>query len=123
MGFCLLSSSECQHVGAISCLSPPTFVDGVCLSQNEGVLHLRAKVPNELQVLPDEGCAVKVLHTAGRHGLPELAMGVLRVLKAIDIELREYHFAPIIEPLCRTNRIKEALSTHFGTSEHHRTEC
>lgn len=36
-------------------------------------------------------------------------MGVLRVPKAIDIELREYHFASIIEPLCRTNRIKEAL--------------
>lgn len=38
-------------------------------------------------------------------------MDVLRVLKAIDVDLREHHFAPIIESLCRTNRIKEALST------------
>ena len=108
---CLLSSSECLHVSAISSLSQPAFVDGAFLSQKEGVLHLWAKVTNELKVLPDEGCAVEVLHTAGRHGLPELAMDVLRVLKTIDVELREYHFAPIIEAFCRTNRIKEALST------------
>ncbi|KAI9457073.1 hypothetical protein BJY52DRAFT_520001 [Lactarius psammicola] len=88
---CLLSSSECLY--------------------KEGVLHLWAKVVNELKVLPDEGCALEVLHTAGRHGLPELAMDVLRVLKTIDVELREHHFAPIIEAFCRTDCIKEALST------------
>ena len=38
-------------------------------------------------------------------------MDVLRVLKAIGADLREHHFAPIIESFCRTNRIKEALST------------
>ena len=52
-----------------------------------------------------------MLHTAGRHGLPELATDVLRVLKTIGVELQEYHFAPLIEAFCRTNRIKEALST------------
>ncbi|KAI0283795.1 hypothetical protein BC826DRAFT_960862 [Russula brevipes] len=88
---CLLSSSECLY--------------------KEGILHLWPKVTNELKVLPDEGCAVEVLHTAGRHGLPELAMDVLRVLKVIGVDLREYHFAPIIESFCRTNRIKEALAT------------
>ncbi|KAH9062448.1 hypothetical protein EDB87DRAFT_1787713 [Lactarius vividus] len=87
---CLLSSSECLY--------------------KEGVLHLWPKVTNELKVFPDEGCALEVLHTAGRHGLPDLAMDVLRALKTIDVELREYHFAPIIEALCRANRIKEALS-------------
>ena len=81
------------------------------MPQKEGVLHLWAKVTNELKVLPDEGCAVEVLHTAGRHGLPELATDVLRFLKTIDVELREYHFAPLIEAFCRTNRVKEALST------------
>ena len=90
---------------------PTCVVDGARLSQKEGVLHLWAKVTDELKVLPDEGCAVEVLHTAGRHGLPELAMDVLRVLKTIDVELQEYHFAPIIDAFCRTNRIKEALST------------
>ena len=82
----------------------------VCIIQKEGILHLWPKVTNELKVLPDEGCATEVLHTAGRHGLPELAMDVLRALKAIGADLREYHFAPIIESFCRTNRIKEALS-------------
>jgi pentatricopeptide repeat protein len=38
-------------------------------------------------------------------------MDVLRILKAIDADLREYHFTPIIEAFCRTNRIKEAFST------------
>ena len=36
---------------------------------------------------------------------------MLSVLKTIDVELQEYHFAPLIEAFCRTNRIKEALST------------
>jgi pentatricopeptide repeat protein len=79
--------------------------------QKEGVLHLWDKITKELKVPPDQGCAVEVLHTAGRHGLPELALDVLRVLKTIDVELQEYHFAPLIEAFCRTNRIKEALST------------
>ncbi len=61
---------------------------------------------------------MEVLHTAGRHGLPELAMDVLRVLRAIGVDLREYHFAPIIESFCRTNRIKEALSTLTLMSQH-----
>jgi pentatricopeptide repeat protein len=81
------------------------------IPQKEGVLHLWPKVTNELKILPDEGCAIEVLHTAGRHGLPELAKDVLRILKAISVDLREHHFAPIIESLCRTNRIKEAFST------------
>ena len=38
-------------------------------------------------------------------------MDVLRVLKVIGVDLREHHFAPIIESFCRTNRIQEALST------------
>jgi pentatricopeptide repeat protein len=80
-------------------------------TQKEGVLHLWPKVTNELKILPDEGCAIEVLHTAGRHGLPELAMDVLRVLKIIGAGLREYHFTPIIEAFCRTNRVKEAFST------------
>lgn len=95
---CLLSSSERLY--------------------KEGVLHLWPKVTDELKVLPDEGCAIEVLHTAGRHGLPELAMDVLRVLKIIGIDLQEYHFAPIIESFCRTERIKEALSTLTLMSQH-----
>lgn len=82
-----------------------------CTAQKEGVLHLWPKVTNEFKVLPDEGCAIEVLHTAGRHGLPELAMDVLRTLKVIGADLQEFHFTPIIEAFCRTNRVKEAFST------------
>jgi pentatricopeptide repeat protein len=46
-------------------------------------------------------------------------MDVLRVLKTIGIELREYHFAPVIESFCRTNRVKEALSILTLMSQHH----
>ena len=107
---CLVSSSECLYVGVIS-TSRACFNRHVFVTQKEGVLHLWPKVTDELKVLPDEGCAIEVLHTAGRHGLPELAMDVLRVLKAIGADLREHHFAPIIESFCRTNQIKDALST------------
>ena len=59
-----------------------------------------------------------MLHTAGRHGLPELAINVLRVLETIGVDLREYHFAPIIESFCRTNRIKDALSILTMMNQH-----
>ncbi|KAI0259263.1 hypothetical protein BC834DRAFT_974433 [Gloeopeniophorella convolvens] len=79
------------------------------LLYKDGVVHLWRKLTEELKILPDEGCCIEVLHTAGRHGLPELAMDVLRVLKSIGAELKDYHFAPIVEALCRSGDIKEAL--------------
>jgi pentatricopeptide repeat protein len=45
-------------------------------------------------------------------------MDVHRVLQTIGIELREHHFAPVIESFCRTNRIKEALSILTLMSQH-----
>ncbi|KAH9165468.1 hypothetical protein EDB89DRAFT_2009586 [Lactarius sanguifluus] len=78
-----------------------------CLLSSSECLYLQ----KNSRFCPTEGCAVEVLHTAGRHGLPELALDVIRVLKTIDVELREYHFAPIIEAFCHTGRIKDALST------------
>ena len=45
-------------------------------------------------------------------------MDVFRVLQTIPIDLQEYHFAPIIESFCRTNRIKEAFSTLSLMSQH-----
>jgi len=45
-------------------------------------------------------------------------MDVLRVLQIVGIDLREYHFAPIIESFCRTKRIKEAFSTLTLMSQH-----
>ena len=65
----------------------------------------------DLNVTPDEGLCVSVLHTAARHGLPDLATDVLRVLKLIGVPWEEHHFAPLIEAFCRGDQVKEALLT------------
>ena len=70
-----------------------------------------AKVINDLNVLPDEGVCLAVLNTAARHGFPDLASEVLRVLQLSDIDWQEYHFAALIEAFCRNNQIKEAFAT------------
>ena len=68
-------------------------------------------VVQQLHVLPDEGTCIDVLHTAGRHGLPELASDVMRVLKLIDAPWQEHHYAALIEAQCRAGQIKEAFLT------------
>jgi pentatricopeptide repeat protein len=45
-------------------------------------------------------------------------MDVLRALQTIGIDLQEYHFAPVIESFCRTNRIKEAFSILSLMTQH-----
>ena len=54
---------------------------------------------------------MSVLNAAARHGVPDLATDVLRVLKLAGIALKEYHFAALIEAFCRNNQLKEALIT------------
>jgi Pentatricopeptide repeat domain/PPR repeat len=54
---------------------------------------------------------MSVLNAAARHGLPDLATDVLRVLKLSGIMWEEYHFAALIEAFCRNNQLKEALIT------------
>jgi pentatricopeptide repeat protein len=66
-------------------------------------------VVQELKIAPDEGLCVSVLHTAARHGLPDLATDVLRVLKLMGAPWKEHHFAPLVEAFCRTGQIKEAI--------------
>lgn len=68
------------------------------------------KIVNELKLTPDEGTCIEVLHTAGRHGLPELCLDSLRILQSIGVTLREYHFAPVVEAFCRLDRLKEAFA-------------
>lgn len=60
---------------------------------------------------PDEGICLSVLSTAARHGDPELATDVLRVLKLTDVTWQEHHFAALIEALVRDGQLKEALVT------------
>ncbi|KAI0046074.1 hypothetical protein FA95DRAFT_1560509 [Auriscalpium vulgare] len=76
----------------------------------DGVVRLWDKVVRELKLSPDEGVCLNALHTAGRFGLPDLATDIIRKLKDVGASLQEYHFAPVIEALCRENRIKEALA-------------
>ena len=54
---------------------------------------------------------MSVLNAAARHGVPDIATDVLRVLKLSGIGLKEYHFAALIEAFCRNNQLKEALIT------------
>jgi pentatricopeptide repeat protein len=63
----------------------------------------------DLGITPDEGICIHVLHTAGRHGLPDLASDALRILKYIGTTLQEYHFAPVIESFCVAKKMKEAF--------------
>lgn len=95
-----------DHAVWMSCLRSSTdslYVDGV--------LHCWKIAVQDLNLTPDEGLCVLVLHTAGRHGLPDLATDVLRVLKLIGVSWEEHHFAPLIEAFCRADQIKEALQT------------
>ena len=66
---------------------------------------------NDLDIAPDEGVCVSVLNAAARHGVPDLATDVLRVLKLSGIVWEEYHFAALIQAFCRNNQLKEALIT------------
>lgn len=75
-----------------------------------GVLRTWQQVVHELGITPDEGCCLQVLHTAGRHGKSALALDVLQVLERIGASWQEYHFAPIIEALCRDDKVKDALA-------------
>ncbi|KZT66398.1 hypothetical protein DAEQUDRAFT_675174 [Daedalea quercina L-15889] len=77
----------------------------------EGVMRTWDKVVHELNITPDEGLCIQVLHTAGRHGRSALALDAFRILGRIGVEWQEHHFAPVIEALCKEKRIKDALAT------------
>lgn len=64
-----------------------------------------------MNVAPDEGICLSVLYTAARHGVPDLATDVLRVLKLTGVVCEEHHFAALIEALCRKGQLKDALIT------------
>lgn len=66
---------------------------------------------NDLDIIPTEGVCLSVLNAAARHGVPDLATDVLRVLKLSGIVWEEHHFAALIEAFCRNNQLKEALIT------------
>ncbi|KIK67115.1 hypothetical protein GYMLUDRAFT_54959 [Collybiopsis luxurians FD-317 M1] len=81
---------------------------GGCLWR-DGVLECWDYIVQELNLNPGEGLCMSVLHTASRHGLPDLATDVLRVLKLTGVPLQERHFAPLIEAFVNADQIKEAF--------------
>ena len=65
----------------------------------------------QLNLFPDEGACIEVLHTAARHGLPDLANDVLRVLKLMGATWQEHHFGALVEAYCRAGRMEDAIMT------------
>jgi pentatricopeptide repeat protein len=79
--------------------------------QLDGVVMCWEHVTKVLNVAPDEGICLSVLYTAARHGVPDLATDILRVLKLTDVAWEEHHFAALIEALCRNSQLQDAFMT------------
>lgn len=79
--------------------------------KTEGVQRCWEQVVGVLNVTPDEGLCLDVLHTAGRHGLSDLATDVIRVLRNLGADWQEHHFAPLVEALCKAGNLKDAFGT------------
>jgi pentatricopeptide repeat protein len=77
----------------------------------EGAQRCWEKVVGDLNVTPDEGLCLDVLHTAARHGLSDLATDVIRVLRILGADWQEHHFAPLVEALCKAGKLKDAFGT------------
>ncbi|KAH0827845.1 hypothetical protein J3R83DRAFT_3471 [Lanmaoa asiatica] len=78
----------------------------------EGVQFCWQKAVHALNLTPDEGACLSVLHTCARHGLSDLALDVMRALRGMGVDpWYEHHFAPLVEALCKDGKLKEALHT------------
>lgn len=117
LGFPRLALDLAENFEATSVrrLSPETWMR--CLASSaealytEGVQRCWEQVAGVLNVTPDEGLCLDVLHTAGRHGLSDLATDVIRVLRILGADWQEYHFAPLVEALCKAGHLKDAFGT------------
>ncbi|KZT21359.1 hypothetical protein NEOLEDRAFT_1150690 [Neolentinus lepideus HHB14362 ss-1] len=113
-GYPRLACQMAEHFEArsVRSLNVTTWVKCLISSSDQlyadGVIQCWEKVVDGLNVQPDEGLCLEVLHTAGRHHLPRLAASVISVLKATDVQLKEYHFAPLIQALCGEGLLEEA---------------
>lgn len=77
----------------------------------DGAVYCWKMVVHDFKITPDEGLCVAVLNTAARHGIPDLASDVIRVLQSMDVTWQEHHFAPLVEAFARSGQIKEAIIT------------
>lgn len=117
LGFPRLAIDLAENFEATSVrrLSSETWIG--CLASSAEVLYAKGvqrcweKVISDLNVTPDEGLCLDVLHTAGRHGLSDLATDVIRVLRILGADWQEYHFAPLVEAMCNAGNLKDAFGT------------
>ncbi|KAF3908347.1 hypothetical protein AA313_de0208680 [Arthrobotrys entomopaga] len=58
---------------------------------------------------PDDGLCLKVLNTAARHGKPQLALEVFRVLTLRGLPFQEPHYAALIEAYARNGELTPAF--------------
>ncbi|KAI6021419.1 hypothetical protein BKA83DRAFT_4464145 [Pisolithus microcarpus] len=77
----------------------------------DGVQKCWEKAIHEMNLTPDEGTCISVLHACARHGLADLATDVIRVLRSIGVDWQEHHFAPLLEAFSRVGKLKEAFGT------------
>ncbi|KAF7315387.1 Methyltransf-25 domain-containing protein [Mycena indigotica] len=77
----------------------------------EGVTKCWNLLVKDLAVLPDEGLCLLVLNTAARHGLPDLATDVMRILQILEVPWEEAHLAALFEALFVTKRYEESFDS------------
>ena len=77
------------------------------------MLKCWAHVINQRKVEPDEGLCIHVLHTAARHGLPQLAAEAITALKALEpnFKFQAYHLEPLFESHCVSSDVDGALKS------------
>ncbi|WFD32072.1 hypothetical protein MSPP1_003114 [Malassezia sp. CBS 17886] len=62
-------------------------------------------------LVPDEGLALQILVVAGRAGHAQFADTLLHALPDMlrDVEVHEWHIAPVLDASCRAGRFREAI--------------
>lgn len=79
------------------------------VSQIDGVEAAWARVVRTGAFEPDEGLCSTVIGVAGRHDRPDLATSVMENLGRQGIVPKEYHFPPLLEALCGSGRVSDAM--------------
>ena len=106
---CLTSSADMLYVRSPAITTCRCRLTGF---KADGVKICWQEVVHTLKLIPDEGACLSVLQACARHGLSDLALDVMQVLRKIGVDTwDEYHFAPLFEALCRDGKLKEALRT------------
>lgn len=63
---------------------------------------------------PEEGLCTLVIATAAKHHKSQLASSVFEVLGAQGIVPKEYHFPPLLQALCGSGRVSDAMEILTG---------